>query len=415
MRVVIISHLYPSSVIPNVGHFIYNHALQLHAQGVQALVLQPVPSAPAPLNRLARWKTYDDIARSDGPAGPPIIRFRYLHPPGSQLQPAASLAMVPPLLKILRQVQKSFSFDLLHAHTLTPDGFAAVEAGRMLGKPVICSARGSDVHTYPQRSTIAAEVARRALRRCDQLVVVSQELGRQALQLEPAQSKPQIIYNGVDIKRFRPAEGTAIVRLNLGLDPGRQYLITVGALIPEKGILELIEAFEALARIYPDLGLIVLGEGPLRENLRALDLRLGNQGRVIAPGKVGSAEVANYLKAADILVHPSHAEGLPNAVLEGMASALPVVASAVGGTPEVVVNAETGFLVPPRAAKEIFHAIRHLLDDPVMARCMGERGKEHVTKHHSWSRNAQEHAALYWRVLASSTSHQKRSFFSGDQ
>ncbi len=393
MRVLVVSHMFASSLSPD-DVFIYSQTRALADQGVEVRVLQPIPWAPCPLRCRSKWRRYHLVAQERSWGGLLVARVPYPRPPSGVLQPLAAPLLVAPLLRALRLVRRSFDFQVIHAHALTPDGFAAVLAGRVLHSPVVVSARGSDVHTYPRRSAWIAWETRYALTRCHALVAVSQELARQARTLAPQRGLPEVVYNGVDAALFAPCEDKAQIRLALGLPADGTIALAVGALIPEKGTRELSQAFERMGRAHPELRLVVVGGGPLRAELEALGERMGRS-RLILPGVVPNPLVADYMRAADMLLHPSHAEGLPNVVLEAMATELPVVAAAVGGTPEVVTTGETGLLFEARDSRALEVHLAALLADRQLARRMGKAGRARVLDRHSWGRNAREHIRIY--------------------
>lgn len=397
MRILVISHMFPSS-FNHGGIFIYNQTKALVDQGVDVRVLQPIPWAPWPLSYRNKWRRYHQVAQETSWNEMAVTRVAYPHPPTGVLQPLAPILLVAPLIRALRKIQRTFDFQLIHAHVLTLDGFAAVQAGRALKKPVVVSLRGSDVHTYPRQNAWVARQARFTLAHGDRFIAVSRALARQTETLGPHQSPAEVIYNGVDSSLFSPCADKPKLRIALGLPPTGTIILAVGGLVPEKGMVELISAFEHAARNHPDLRLVVVGNGPLRSALESLGQRMG-RGRVILPGAVSNRQVADYMRSADILLHPSHAEGLPNVVLEAMASELPVIAADVGGLPEVVVPGETGLLFEAQDARQLESHLLQLLSDRALACQMGRAGRARVLDCHSWEHNAREHIRIYQDLL----------------
>ncbi len=400
MRVLCVSHMFPSTVHPNHGLFIYRHIQGLIGAGVEVQVLQPVPWAP-PLGRgPQRWQHYRKIAREVAFEGLPVKRVPYLQPPSAQLNVVGSATLTPALIRALVAHRKGWDFDVIHAHTLSPDGFAAVLAGQVLGKPVVVSARGSDVHTYPHRNRLAMAMARFTLSRCDRLVCVSEALAKEAQSLAQGPLNAQVIYNGVNGTLFSPCLDKASPRRSLALAPDATILLCVGSLIAEKGVLDLMAAFAALYDEFPHVTLVFLGEGPLMATLRTHQQQLAHPERLHLPGNVPAHEVSAYLQAADLLVHPSHAEGLPNAVLEGMAAGLPVVATDAGGIPEVIRREQTGLLVPVGDRTRLTQALRHLLlQQPAARERMGAAGRALVLETHTWTANANAYCRVYGSLL----------------
>lgn len=397
MRVIVVSHMYPSIFNPD-DVFIFEQVKALKALGVEVRVLQPIPWAPWFLRWRDKWKHYHLKARAGSWGEVEALRLAYPHPPTTFLQPIGAVGLLPPLLITLRNILQTFDFQLIHSHTLTPDGFASVIAGRILKRPVVVSARGSDVHTYPYQNALAMQVARWAMTRCDRLIAVSRNLADQASELAARLDPIDVVYNGVDSALFAPSEGKAMARVKLGLPAQGKLALTVGALIKEKGIGELIQAFKQLGRNKPELRWAVIGAGPLRVELEVLRAELGED-RLFLPGVVPNHRVADYMRAADVLVHPSHAEGLPNVVLEAMATGLPVIATAVGGVPEIITNGRTGILLKAKDSEAIANELLSVMNNSDYAAQIGRAGRSHVLAQHSWKRNAQEHYRIYQSLL----------------
>jgi glycosyltransferase involved in cell wall biosynthesis len=175
---------------------------------------------------------------------------------------------------------------------------------------------------------------------------------------------------------YRPADGREDVRRALGIDPGAPLVGVVGRLEPQKGHAYLLEAWADVRRAAPGARLLVVGDGSLRADLEARALAPALRGSVVFTGF--RADVPRVLATLDVLTLPSLYEGMPLTAIEASAMALPVVATAVDGTPEVVRDGETGCLVPPADPPALAHALRALLADPARARSMGRAGRAHV-------------------------------------
>ena len=197
------------------------------------------------------------------------------------------------------------------------------------------------------------------------------------------------IANGVDLDRFRPAP-----RHGFGGDP------TIGStarLHAENDHATLLRAFSRLSARWPEAELLLVGRGPEEARLKALAEDLGTSTRIRFVGEQG--DVAPFLHQMDLYVQPSVAAGMPNSVLEAMAAGLPVVATGVGGTPEVVVEGETGLLVPPRNSMALADAVLKLLEDRRLAQAFGRAGRARVETHFSEERMLQQLEALLDRLV----------------
>jgi glycosyltransferase involved in cell wall biosynthesis len=207
------------------------------------------------------------------------------------------------------------------------------------------------------------------------------------------------IYNGVDVTRFPVAsvQATAQARRAIGMPVGVPLVGSLGRLHPQKGFSDLLTAFAQVRQRVSSVRLFVAGDGELRDDLEAQARSLGIAAAVTFAGV--RADVSEILAALDVFVLPSLWEGMPNAVLEAMAAGLPVVATAVGGTPEVVVDRVTGLLVPPQDPGALARAIERLLRDPGLRRTMGRAGRRRVERHFHIQETVRQVQDLYEALL----------------
>lgn len=213
----------------------------------------------------------------------------------------------------------------------------------------------------------------------------------------PIQDKITVICNGVDVKRYEKLVGKTSLRNQLGLE-ANAYLISVVATFKEqKGHCYLIEAMASIVPKHPDVHVLFIGDGELREALQAQVERLGLGDHIHFLGN--RHDVPALLAAGDSFVLPSLWEGLPMALLEAMATGLPIVATEVSGTVQVMTSNDTGILVPPGDAQRLAQAIEQLLTDPIRAQAMGAAARRRVKEEFSAQKQADEHLALYHRLL----------------
>ena len=185
-----------------------------------------------------------------------------------------------------------------------------------------------------------------------------------------------VVPNGRDLSVYCPGDGREVVRRELGIDPATPVVGVVGRLETQKGHTYLLDAWPEVRREFPDARLLVVGDGSLRGDLEARALAPALRGSVVFTGF--RPDVPRVLGALDLLVLPSLYEGMPLTAIEASAMSLPVVATAVDGTPEVVRDGETGRLVPPADPPALARALRALLADPARARALGRAGRAHV-------------------------------------
>lgn len=262
-----------------------------------------------------------------------------------------------------------------------PDGVAGVALARKLGIPVIVKVHGSDVNTHLLHTGRANQIIR-ALNRADAIVCVSQALAQTLAQHGIAEKKIHVLYNGIDHELFHPADSQE-ARERLGLPTERKILLFIGNLKPAKGCEDLLEAFSRIHNLCPDLDLYFIGSGPAGEAIasRANTLKLNE--RVTLVGNVNHDHIPLWINASDVVSLPSHNEGVPNVLLEAMACGKPVVATGVGGIPEIVPQ-EAGTLVesqdPVGLANALVATVAQEWDSAGITQCVNN---------FSWPRNAE--------------------------
>ena len=200
-----------------------------------------------------------------------------------------------------------------------------------------------------------------------------------------------VIPNGIDIDRFNDSSPKFS-------ESSDTKIIFVGNLRPEKGLSYLIEAMEYIAKKDINSRLLIVGEGPQKENLEKLVTKLNINDRVTFSGKAATDEVPVYLKNSDIFVLPSLQEGFPNVLLEAMASGLPVVATDVNGINEIIEDCKNGFLVESKNSKEIAEKILLLLEDDDLRKRISKQNMKKASKY-SWQQTVQMLENVYDNTL----------------
>jgi teichuronic acid biosynthesis glycosyltransferase TuaC len=359
LRLVLFSTLYPSSVRPGHGAFVETRLQQLlHTGAVDARVVAPVPWFPSTHPRFGPWARMAATPRAERHNGLDVQHPRYLLPPavGETVAPLVlALGALPALRRLLRE---GFDFDLIDAHYYYPDGVAAALLGRWLGKPVVISARGSDLnvlggHALPRRMMAwAGRQAAASIGVCQVLVDTLRGWGVPAQRLH-------VMRNGVDLARFRPLD-VAAARQALGITGG-PVLLCVANLVEVKGHALVLDALHRLRDRHPRAHLLLVGDGPLRKTLERQAAVLGLCDRVRFVGAVPNDALATWYSAADLSVLASRSEGWANVLLESMACGTPVVATDVGGSSEVVAVPAAGALVRRRDADALAETLAGVL------------------------------------------------------
>lgn len=237
-----------------------------------------------------------------------------------------------------------------------PDAIAASMLNKFLKLPFFVKVHGTDVNENceyePRRAMI-----KKWLKYATTIFCASNALGNKLIGAGIHPSKICVNYNGVNPDVFYPQTSKELI------DPQNKKLIFVGSLIPTKGINELFDAFLALSKINSNVSLDILGSGPLQEQLQQKIQHHNLSHQVYLRGSIPLAEVARYIREADVLILPSYREGVPNVVLESFASGTPVIATKVGGIPEVVTS-DTGLLIDAKNSQQLYNAIITAIETP---------------------------------------------------
>ena len=282
--------------------------------------------------------------------------------------------------------------DVLHTHEFGMNTYGSI-ASLGTGVPVVATVHGGSYYWEKWRRRMAYRlVARHAMR----MVAVSDSIRRVLIERVGASSeKLCTIYNGVDVEAYRFVQDGTRIRQELGIEETTPVVGTVANLYPVKGHTFLLKAAAEVACVYPRTVWLLAGRGMLLGELQDEARELGISDRVRFLGFRDDA--AAVLQALDLFVLPSLSEGLPLAVLEAMAAAKPVVATAVGGNLEVVVDGQTGYLVPPRDPSALASRILALLRDRPLAHGYGAAGRQRVLQQFSLVRMVAAYQELYER------------------
>jgi glycosyltransferase involved in cell wall biosynthesis len=285
--------------------------------------------------------------------------------------------------------------DVVHLHNYLPHVRGGL-AAKLAGVPVVITTKHGASKPRLMRST---RLAGSSWRLADMVVPVSADSRDVFLNTYgfPA-ARARVILNGIDTDRFRPAEGDRESERQrvLGLT-GTPLLGTVCRIVSEKGIPTLLAAFAIVVAKAPQARLVIVGEGPDRASCEQQAVRMGLAGQVTFLGVRGDVDAIYPL--LDAYVQPSYTEGISLTMLEGCSCALPVVATAVGGNPEIVLAGQTGSLVPPRDAEALASAILRQWEAPETARTMGQAARRRVVECFSLDRMVADYIDLYRELL----------------
>ena len=403
LRIVCPTYWYPQHATDTQATYVHDINRHLVRRGHQVTVVTPgPPSLPA-------HETFDGVEVVRFPMALPedLTYGRVAQSRVTMLGRLARLAVMTDYMEaqFSRTVAtaRARKADVVHAHWAIPTGPAALLAARRLRLPSVITMHGGDVYVNPEQGYdfptrwYVRPALRWTLRHAGALTAITEDCRQHALRAGAPAAKVHIVFNGTDLRRFSPdPSGTNPV------DPrfGPQMIFACRQLFPRKGIRFLIEAVALLTPRFPDIQLVLAGDGFERPELMSLAERLGIAPRVTFLGWVSNAALPPYYRSAAVSVIPSLEEGFGIPAAEAMGCGVPVVATDAGGLPEVVEHGVTGLVVPRGDATALAGAIAELLQDPERRRRMGVAGRERALRHFDWDRTAEQLEELYRSIGA---------------
>ena len=296
---------------------------------------------------------------------------------------------------------RRFKADVVHGHWAIPTGPALIAAAGTLKIPSVITLHGGDVYVnvaegydFPTRWYVKP-VLKWTLRSASALTAISEDCKVHALHAGARESSITVVMNGADLRRFSPApEGT-----NPRAEFGPHMIFACRQLFPRKGIRFLIEAVAALKPKYPDIRLIIAGDGFERPKLEELAQNLGIGRATRFLGWTANKELPQYYRGCAVSVIPSLEEGFGIPAAEAMGCEIPVVATDAGGLPEVVEDGVTGFVVPKGDAAALAGSIDRLLADASLREKMGKAGRIRALQRFDWDRSVERFTEIYAAIL----------------
>ncbi len=290
-------------------------------------------------------------------------------------------------------------FDVLHAHMEFSSAVAATLAGKLMNKPVIVKFPNSGVGSEVTQAmnTLLGRFRLGILRRwADRFVALTAEMQEELVREKFPRDRILRIPNGVNADLFSPSEDKQRAKSDIDMN-GKTVILYCGRLVPMKAVPVLLEAFARVVQVDVHAHLILVGDGAERRNLETLSLQYGIQSRVTFTGNVDN--VLPYLKAADIFVLPSFAEGLSNSLLEAMSSGLACVATKIPGSMDSLSNGDCGLLVEPGNVDQLADALSRLLSNKEEVLRFGARAREQILKVYDFPIVGERYFELYQQLI----------------
>jgi glycosyltransferase involved in cell wall biosynthesis len=377
MRVVMLSNSFPPEV-GGIQEHVSNLAQTLARQGHQLQIVT--------VRRNKSERVRDTFAGLD------VIRVPQLNLP--QTLTTQYLAITTALLIAMRLRGQA---DVVHYHTFWPDAFTAFVVNKFV--PTVYTAHESRFLLMAEQPK-SRRWLKLALRPFQGILAPSTELLEVTRQLGVSSEKSAFIANAVDARKFRTDLTGATVRARYGIPLDHCLILCPRRLVPKNGLEFLIESLPLIRRRFSGVSVLIAGDGPEREQLEARVRELGLHEYVSFAGSQDNDDLPEFYAAADIVAIPSLKEATSIAGLEAMASARAVVATNVGGLPEIIEDGVSGLLVPPRDPEALARAISRLIEMPELRKQLGLVARARVEQKFTWEQVASETTRAYERAIA---------------
>jgi glycosyltransferase involved in cell wall biosynthesis len=329
--------------------------------------------------------------------------FRVLHIEN----PLYTFLDAPLVVATIVKLVGRLSIDLIHAQFAYPSGFYSVLARKIVKRPVVITTHRYDVVNLKEDRGAAGipffkACSSYALKRADAVLPVSEAIRRATLKLGAVQSKTFVVYNAVNEDLFNYNLDGSPIRKELRIEHDEKMLFTLGHLVPRKGVHYLLDALQLVAGSFEKVRLVIGGDGPERDKLMKSTKSLGLKEKVNFVGRISRDKLPFFYAASNLFVLPSIHEGHCVALLEAMASGLPLVATRVGGNVESVVDGYNGFLVPPKNQNVLAEAILKILSDENLELQFGNASLKLYNLRFSSRKQIQKIFGLYQNLLKES-------------
>jgi teichuronic acid biosynthesis glycosyltransferase TuaC len=398
MKVLEVCQEFPNRYYPQLGTFIKQSIDSIAKQKINVTVVSPkpivIPFSAFPYHNFSKLPQIEHTEKYD------LHYPRYLYVvPKKYFYPLTGISYAHFVSRYAIKNIKPKP-DLLHAHFSYPDGFGMIGLAKKWKVPFVISALGTLERKIAYEGSYTSRQIFEAMNCADKVLSVSEDLKIHIVNLGISEDKVSVVPNGVDMEKFKPA-GKEYARNMLNLPQDKKIVLFVGALKKIKGVDYLIEAAKSFLDSNISLYMVGRDDG-MKKSLekRAHELKIGNYIKFTGP--LNHEDIPLWFSASDILVLPSLSEGRPNVVLEAFACEVPVVATNVGGIPELMINGETGYLVPAENPTELSEKVNKLLGDRDLRIKMGKFGRRTIIQRGlTWETHAKRTIKIYSKLLMS--------------
>lgn len=397
MRVLEVCQEFPNRYYPQLGTFIKQSIDSIVNQGVELTVVSPkafvLPFSAFPYYNFFKLPKLEHTEKYD------LHYPRYLYAvPKKYFYPITGMSYSHFISGYaLKNINPKP--ELIHAHFSYPDGYGMMKLAKNWRVPLVISALGTIERKVAYEGSYTSKQIIEAMNFASRVLSVSEDLKAHIVNLGIDENKIDVVPNGVDTEIFRPA-GKEYARNVLNLPHEKNIVLFIGALRKIKGVDYLIEAAKSFVDTNTELYMVGRDDG-LRKSLEKRAEELKISGSIKFTGPVNHEDIPLWISAADMLVLPSLSEGRPNVVLEALSCEVPVVATDVGGIPELMIEGETGYLVPSKNPLQLSEKINKLLENESRREKMGKFGRKSIIQRGlTWESHAKKTVNIYSELIS---------------
>jgi len=395
LKILVLSHLYPSSILPVWGIFVHQQVKALQEKGHQVTVISPAFWTPKILTYFSKkWKRYFLIPRIESFEGVEVYHPRFIVLPRAWFKYLYGYSYYFSIRKIFKY--KSFDFDIILAHTALPDGYAGLLVRARYNVPVVTTIHGVSVYSLVNKNRYCRQAVQKVLRESDTIVAVSTAIKKLVYRYSKRENNVYVVANGIPIQDIRDI---SCQNETMKLTKDKKVLLTVGFLIKRKGHEYLINALPHVLEEVDNFTCFIIGDGNEKKNLEKLVHSLNLTEYVKFLGSLPHKQTLGYMSTCDVFVLPSWDEAFGVVYIEAMVFGKPIIGCKGEGLEDFVKNGETGLLVEAKDVISLKTAIIKLLSNNVLADRIGERGKEIIETHYTWGNNAEKMEKIFQKLL----------------
>lgn len=399
MKVLIISHMYPSTFNSMAGIFVHQQVKTLKEKGIEVKVISPVPLAPFPLNLISKkWARYREIPYKTNIEGIDVYYPRYLEFPKGIMFHRSGFFMAKGIKRIINKVYKEFKFDLIHSHVAVPDGYAGMILNKEFKVPHVVTIHGQDFQNTISRNINCKKALFNVLNHIDKIITVSNKL-KNVVKDENFYNKIEVVNNGIEKDYISVDKIQENYIEKNRINKNLIKILSVSNLKETKGIHINLKAIAKLKEIYSNISYDIIGDGEYRGKLEELIKELGLEDNVSFLGKLEHKEVIDIMKQYDIFSLPSYKEGFGMVYIEAMAQGIPVIGVKGEGIEDAIENGVNGFLVERKNIEELVKIMKFLIENPYKRIDIGKCAIETVLNKFTWNVNADKMISIYNEMI----------------